>query len=94
MFTKATVATLAVVFAAPAFANPGTEMMARLVNVDASQFTASEIGQIAAEHGSVKQQERARFILAEKAAGINSAVANDGSSVYFGLDAQPRVGRD
>ncbi|WP_312526311.1 hypothetical protein [Paracoccus sp. (in: a-proteobacteria)] len=97
MFAKTAVAALALAIAAPAFAsdvNPGNAMMGELLNVDASQFTTSELGQIAAEKGSVKQQERARFILEEKAQGLSTAVADDNSSTYFGLNAAPRVGRD
>ncbi len=97
MFAKTAFAALALAVAAPAFAsevNPGNAMMAELLNVDATQFTTSELGQISAEKGSVKQQERARFILSEKAEGLNTAVADDSSSAYFGLNAAPRVGHD
>ena len=96
MFAKTTLAALALAIAAPAFAsdtNAGHAMQAELLNVDASQFTTSELGQIAAEKGSVKQQERARFITMEKAQGLTTA-ASDDSSAYFGLNAAPRVGRD
>ncbi len=97
MFAKSALAAIALVVAAPAFAagvNPGTEMIAKLVNVDANEFTVNELAQIAAEKGSVKQQERANYIASQKARGVSTAVAEDSSSTYFGLNASQRVGRD
>lgn len=99
MFAKSLIAAMAVTLALPFAAsandaNPGKAMLAELLNVDNSAFTLSELGQINAEKGSVKQQERARFISTEKARGVVTAVADDSSSAYFGLNAAPRVGRD
>lgn len=90
MFAKTALAALALAVAAPAFAaevNPGNAMIARLANVDASEFNTSELGQIIGEKGDVKRQERARFILEERNRGVNAAVANDPTENYFGLSA-------
>ncbi|MDN3712679.1 hypothetical protein QWZ10_14685 [Paracoccus cavernae] len=97
MFAKLAVAALALTVAAPAFAdtNPGNAMIARLVNVDVNEFNTSELGDIVGEKGSVKQQARARYILEQRARGVNEAVADDSTTNYFGLSAlNSRRGHD
>lgn len=94
MLTKSVLiaASLALVAPFAASANEGVQMEARLLNVEAGTFTPSELGQIAAEKGTVKRQEMAKFILESKSRGGSAAVANDQVST-FGANLG-RVGRD
>lgn len=96
MFNKSVIAAAAIAAILPvsgAFANDGKDMLAATLNVDANQFTLSELGQIDAEKGTVDRASRAAFILQQKS-NVGAAVAEDSSTAYFGLNATPRVGRD
>lgn len=95
MLNKLVIAAVAATFALPALAteiNPGRQMQADILGLDASQFTTSELAQIAAEKNTQRQAAVARFITEEKAAGIVNAVASDDSAPYFAADADR--GRD
>ncbi|AGT11090.1 hypothetical protein [Paracoccus aminophilus] len=99
MIAKSFIVALAVVAAAPAIAsaqsiNSGLSMEARLLNVDASAFTANELAVISAEDGNVNQQSRAAYITAEKSRNLSTAIASDDNVTAFGINAPQRVGRD
>lgn len=73
MSTKLTIAALLSVLAVPAFANgynPGHQMQADLLNLDAAQFTTNELAQIDAEESVSDRVARIRLILEEKQNGI------------------------
>ncbi len=63
------IAALLSALAAPAFAdgsNPGDQMQAELLGLDASRFTASELAQIASEEAGKDRESRIRLIEAQK----------------------------
>lgn len=69
MTTKFAIAALVSVLAVPAFANtvnPGNQMQANLLGLDAGRFTTSELAQIASEETGVDRLGRIRLIEAEK----------------------------
>lgn len=81
MLTKITAAALVAAIAVPAFAggiNPGHEMQAKLLGLNAAEFSTSELAEIAAEKNNGQRAERAAYIVSQR--GITSAVAYD--SVY------------
>lgn len=93
MLNKLVIAAVAATMAVPAFAadiNPGRQMQADLLGLNASEFTTSELGQIASEKNTQRQAIRANFIAQEKAAGIVNAVASDDDVAYFGLHTSGR----
>lgn len=72
MTSKFAIAALLSALAVPAFAsgaNPGNQMQADLLGLDASQFTANELAQIASEDAGRDRSERIRHILAQKSNG-------------------------
>lgn len=81
MLNKFTVAALVAAFAVPAFAsdiNPGRAMQAKLLGLNAAEFSTSELAQIAAEKKGDQRASRAAYIVSQR--GVSSAVAHD--SVY------------
>lgn len=99
MLNKFAIAAVALSLAAPAFAgvvNPGNQMQADLLGLDATQFTGSQLAQIASEKHADRRAELVKFITAENASGISTAVASDDApathSPNFGLNTH--VGRD
>lgn len=99
MLNKFAIAAVALSLAAPAFAgvvNPGNQMQANLLGLNATQFTGSQLAQIASEKHADRRAELVKFITAENASGINTAVASDDAasdhSPNFGLNTH--VGRD
>lgn len=98
MLNKFAIATVAMTLAAPAFAgvNAGNQMQAALLGLDATQFSGSQLAQIASEKHADRRAELVKFITAENASGISTAVASDdaasGRSPNFGLSTH--VGRD
>lgn len=97
MLNKLAIAAVAMSLAAPAFAgvNPGNQMQADLLGVDATQFTGSQLAQIASEKHADRRAALAQFIAAKNASGIANAVASDDASSHspnFGVYL--RTGRD
>lgn len=95
MLNKLAIAAVALSFAAPAFANSGNQMQADLLGLDATQFTGSQLAQIASEKHADRRAALVKFITAENTSGINAAVASDDASSHspnFGV--YTRVGRD
>ena len=75
MTTKLIVAALLSALAVPAVANglnAGQQMQADLLNLDASEFTANELAQIAGEDSPADRAERIRFIQEEKLNGASN----------------------
>lgn len=69
MTTKFAIAALLSTLAVPAFAagvNPGHQMQADLLKLDANQFTVSELAQIATEDTNGDRQARIKLIVEEK----------------------------
>ena len=98
MLNKLAIAALALGIAAPAFAgtvNPGDQMQAALLGLDASQFTGSQLAQIASEKHADRRAALVSFITSENDRGIVNAVASDDASSHspnFGVYL--RTGRD
>ena len=69
MSHKFAIAALLSVLAVPAFAdgsNPGDQMQANLLGLDASRFTGSELAQIASEDAGKDRESRIRLIESQK----------------------------
>ena len=95
MLNKLVLAAVATAVALPVAASEitaGRAMEAELLNLDASTFSLSELGQISSEDNDNDRADRARFILQERASGVRNAVASDDAPTgYFG---PTRIGRD
>ncbi|WP_176224535.1 hypothetical protein [Paracoccus sp. J56] len=80
MLNKLVIAAVAASFAVPALAseiNPGRQMQADLLGLDASQFTTNELAQIASEKLGEERASRAAFITAQKGTGVLNLVSGN-----------------
>ena len=63
--------------------SPGRDMLAKTLNVDASQYSLSELAQIDAERGESNKLARAKFIAAQHSAGISNSIAQNTDPAHY-----------
>lgn len=93
MLNKLAIIALAATVSVPAFAadiNAGRQMQADLLGLNASEFTNSELAQIAGEKTEGERATRAAYIVEQRNRGVSAAVAHDVQS----YSANARRGHD